>query len=237
MYITASSVLAADSTPGTPACQIGAARIAPTASVSTSAGSSSGSSSREAPNEAVSATPASTPRRRWMGRPACSSIRVSSHSAPALARTTSALNSQAGAFTTMSTNTGSRTSALSRRFSNAGLRAASTSPPAATATATSHSTEAARPPLELGDGAIEVDRPEVRPVGRRDPQLGVGDLPQQEVRDAHLAAGADQEIRIRHAVGVEGAADVGLRDVVGSQLAGPHAPGQGPERVEQLVAA
>src|SRR5438067_2563511 len=237
MYSTASSVLAVDSTPGTPDCQIGAARMAPTARASTSPGSSSGSGSRDAPNEAVSTTAASRPRRRWTGRPACSSIRVSSHDARAPARTTSALNSHAGAFTTISRNAGSSTAVLSKRFSTAGLPAPPTSPPAATATATSHSTEAARPPLELRDGTIEVDRPEVRPVGGRDPQLGVGDLPQQEVRDPHLTAGADQQIGIRHAVGVEGAADVGLRDVVGSQLAGPHAAGQRAEGVEQLVAA
>src|SRR5262245_5201001 len=44
---------------------------------------------------------------------------------------------------------------------------------------------------------------EVRPQRVGDPDLGIRDLTQQEVADAHLAARPDQEIRIRLTGGVE----------------------------------
>ena len=90
-----------------------------------------------------------------------------------------------------------------------------------------------------GHGHVTLHRSGASAAGtpRRRDRGRVGDLPQEEVRDPHLTTGADQQIGIRHAVGVEGAADVGLRDVVGGQLAGPHAAGQRAEGVEQLVAA
>src|SRR5207244_9298148 len=36
----------------------------------------------------------------------------------------------------------------------------------------------------------------LRPAFFRDPQLGVGDLPEQEVADAHLAGGADEQVGV-----------------------------------------
>ena len=56
---------------------------------------------------------------------------------------------------------------------------------------------------------------EVRPQRVGDPDLGVGDLPEQEVADAHLAAGADQQIGIGLAGGVEEAGEALLVDLVG----------------------
>src|SRR5437879_3817920 len=44
---------------------------------------------------------------------------------------------------------------------------------------------------------------ELGPALRRHPQLGVGDLPQQKVADAHLARRANQEIGLRHACRAE----------------------------------
>src|SRR5262245_46270467 len=160
-------------------------------------------------------------------------MRVSSHSAAALVATTSALKIQSGALTTISRNRGSSTTVLATRFSNAGL---GYSRVRLAVVATSHSTEAAIALLKVGDRPVEIGGAEIRPQDRRDPQLGVGNLPQQEVRDAHLAAGADQEIGVRHAVGVERAADVGLADIFRRQRARAHLAGQRAKGVEQLVA-
>src|SRR2546426_1000847 len=134
----------------------------------------------------------------------------------------------------MSRNTGSSTRALSRRFRMPDPRGA----PNATLVgmAMSHPTEAPVAALVVGDGAIEIRGAEVGPERRRHPELGIGDLPQQEVRDAHLAARADEQVGIRQALGVERAADVRLRHRVRRQLARLHAPREDAKGVEQLVA-
>src|SRR2546430_13676872 len=54
-----------------------------------------------------------------------------------------------------------------------------------------HPTEPASPPLEFGDRAVEVGDGEVRPEGRRDPQLRVGDLPQEEIRSEERRVGKE----------------------------------------------
>src|SRR5678816_4257307 len=62
------------------------------------------------------------------------------------------------------------------------------------------------PPIALlvGDYGLEqMGHAEVGPQRVGDPDLRVGDLPQQEVADAHLAARADQQVRIGLAAGVE----------------------------------
>src|SRR5678816_2678318 len=53
--------------------------------------------------------------------------------------------------------------------------------------------------LKMRDGVQELALPEVRPerVGHVD--FGVGDLPQQEVADPHLAAGPDEQVGVRYA--------------------------------------
>src|SRR6267143_2042162 len=233
-YMMASSVWAERSTSGVPR-QTGAASTATTAISRLNTGSASGSSNRAAPKDAVTPTPITRARPRSTGRPACSNRRTSSQSAAALAMTTRLLNIQPGASTTMSRNTGSSTSALSRRFSMPEPRGA----PNATLVgiATSHPTETPLAALVVGDGAVEIRRPEIGPERRRHPELGVGDLPQQEVRHAHLAARADQQIGIRHALGVERAADVRLRYRLRRQLARLHAARERAEGVEQLVAS
>src|SRR5918996_5219977 len=58
--------------------------------------------------------------------------------------------------------------------------------------------EASRPLLEVADRFEEVLTIEVRPEDRGEPQLRVGNLPQEEVRDPLLSARADQQIRRRH---------------------------------------
>ena len=56
---------------------------------------------------------------------------------------------------------------------------------------------------ELLDGGIEIGLAEVRPQGRREDELRVGALPQQEVAGALLTAGADDQVGIALAGGVE----------------------------------
>src|SRR4051812_40411875 len=53
-----------------------------------------------------------------------------------------------------------------------------------------HPPEAALAALVVGDGLEQVPAAEVRPQRVGDPQLRVGELPQHEVREPHLAARA-----------------------------------------------
>ncbi len=70
--------------------------------------------------------------------------------------------------------------------------------------------EAAFAALVVGDGFEEMDAAEVGPEAVGDEDLGVGDLPEEEVGDALLAGGADDEVGVGHVRGVEGAGDAGL---------------------------
>ncbi len=70
--------------------------------------------------------------------------------------------------------------------------------------------EAAFAALVVDDGFEEMDAAEVRPETVCDEDLGVGDLPEEEVGDALLAGGADDEIGVGHVRGVEGARNGGL---------------------------
>ena len=57
--------------------------------------------------------------------------------------------------------------------------------------------------LEVEDRLEQVAAAEVGPEGRGHPDLGVGDLPEQEVRDPQLARGADQQVGVGLARRVE----------------------------------
>src|SRR5206468_4939868 len=57
--------------------------------------------------------------------------------------------------------------------------------------------------LVLEDGLEKMLAPEIRPICGSDPDFGIGDLPEKKVADAHFPAGADQQIGIRDARGVE----------------------------------
>src|SRR5262245_22940397 len=46
--------------------------------------------------------------------------------------------------------------------------------------------------LVVRHGLVEMAAAEIRPQRVRDPHLGVGELPEHEVGDAHLTAGADE---------------------------------------------
>src|SRR5262245_43327182 len=186
---------------------------------------------------AVVAAPTPIASRAWTARPVLSSIRVISMHARRDTPATRAWNIHGGAPTVNQTKTGTRTAALAARRHITGT------PPALSRTArsatstlpTSHLAEAPRPLLELGHRLVEVARAEVRPEHGGDEELGVGDLPQEEVRDPHLAAGADHEIRVGNVGGIEGAADVRLAGVLGIQLTGLDLTGQRANRGRRCV--
>lgn len=79
-------------------------------------------------------------------------------------------------------------------------------------------TESALAMLVGVDGLEQVKAVEVGPEAVGDEDLGVGDLPEEEVGDALLAGGADDEVGVGHVRGVEGAGDGGL--VEGLECAG-----------------
>jgi hypothetical protein len=70
--------------------------------------------------------------------------------------------------------------------------------------------EAALALLVVLDGLQQVDAAEVGPEAVGDEDLRVGDLPQQEVRDALLARGADDQVGVGHVPRVEVVGDVVL---------------------------
>src|SRR5688572_22877001 len=117
-------------------------------------------------------------------------MRASSHTAAPLVATTSRWNTQTGTATTTNTKSGTSTTALATRLSiepAAGAGVAATVP-------TSDPTESTRTALELRDGAVQVEGAEVRPQRGRDEELGVRDLPEQEIGDPHLPARPDEEV-------------------------------------------
>ena len=72
---------------------------------------------------------------------------------------------------------------------------------------------------ELEERGVEGVRSEVGPERLGEVELGVGRLPDQEVRQALLAAGPDDEVRVGQADRVERRADGGLVDVLGRDAA------------------
>src|SRR5437868_10233652 len=64
-------------------------------------------------------------------------------------------------------------------------------------------------------GGAELRLAEVGPQGVDEDELGVRQLPEQEVRDAKLARGADQQVRIRHVGLVQAGRERLLVDLVG----------------------
>src|SRR5579875_749686 len=64
-------------------------------------------------------------------------------------------------------------------------------------------TEPPLAPAELGQGLAEMRRAEIGPEHVHEDELGIGALPEQEIRKPLLAAGSDHEIRVGHPVGEE----------------------------------
>src|SRR5215212_9434856 len=69
------------------------------------------------------------------------------------------------------------------------------------------------------DRGVELALVEIRPQRVAEVQLGVREVPQQEVADALLAAGADQQIGIRQAGEREVTAELCFVDVFRAQFA------------------
>ncbi len=99
-----------------------------------------------------------------------------------------------------------------------------------------HEPEAALPPAEMLDRGVELALVEVRPQRVAEVQLGVGEIPQQEIADALLAAGADQQVGIRQTGQRQLLAELRLVDVVRAQLAGDAALGELPRGASDVPA-
>src|SRR6185503_8499593 len=98
------------------------------------------------------------------------------------------------------------------------------------------STEASLALLEIGERLEVLTLAEIRPQRVGDVDLGVGELPEEEVADAHLAAGPDEQVRIGDALGGEMVLDRAGVDLVGLELAAPHAARDGARRPRDLLA-
>jgi len=126
-------------------------------------------------------------------------------------------NTHTGPSATIHTNRGRRISVLrSRRRSPPRWEGTACSTDPETGTPCARDITLVRsgvPLLEVGDRETKLARPEVRPERRRHPQLGVGDLPQEEIGQTQLPARADQQVRVGNAVGVERAGDANLVDI------------------------
>ncbi|SPE56269.1 hypothetical protein SBV1_2320021 [Verrucomicrobia bacterium] len=79
--------------------------------------------------------------------------------------------------------------------------------------------KAAVPAVVFFQGGIELGFAEVRPERGGDHQLGVRNLPEEEVADSHLTAGADEHVRVRKVSRVEMLAKNFLGDVRGVEFA------------------
>jgi len=86
--------------------------------------------------------------------------------------------------------------------------------------------QAALPARVVAQRAQEVDTPEIRPVDLTEVVLRVHRLPQQEAGQTLLTRGADDQVRIRLALGVQVLGDVLLGQRVRYLLQG--GPGRGP---------
>src|SRR5688572_9053189 len=68
--------------------------------------------------------------------------------------------------------------------------------------------------LEIQNRFVQVALAEIGPQHRRDVQLGVRDLPEQEVRESLLAGGANQQVGIGRVSGKQPLLDLPLIDVL-----------------------
>ncbi len=55
--------------------------------------------------------------------------------------------------------------------------------------------------LKVANGFVEFNAPEVGPIAIGDVNFGVSKLPQEKITDSELAAGANEQIGVWHAVG------------------------------------
>src|SRR5690349_19033243 len=78
---------------------------------------------------------------------------------------------------------------------------------------------ASRPAEIFLDSGVEVVGVEIGPLPLEEDELGIGTLPEQEIGNALLAAGADQQVGIRHIGGQQKLREVLLVQLLGLQLA------------------
>ncbi len=100
--------------------------------------------------------------------------------------------------------------------------------------------EASELPLarrERKTGGEQVIASEFGPEDVGDPDLGVGDLPEQEIAHAHLAGGADQEVRVGHPLGGQVGGESSFVDIVRLERAGADILGQASGGVGDLECA
>src|SRR5439155_22806231 len=108
--------------------------------------------------------------------------------------------------------------------------------PAGYGTSSGDVAEAPLAPLVVEDSVEQVAPGDVGPEHGRHVQLGVGELPQEEVRDAQLARGANQQIRIAPGSSVELLAHSVFIDVLEPSRALQDFLGEQPRRPRQLGA-
>src|SRR5438034_1576416 len=92
------------------------------------------------------------------------------------------------------------------------------------------------PALIVKDGLEQVAPRDVRPEHRRDVQLGVGELPQQEIGEPAFAGRPDQQVRVAPGRGIKLGANRVLVDVLESLDALEHLFGKQARRPGQLAA-
>src|SRR5438552_1750130 len=98
----------------------------------------------------------------------------------------------------------------------------------------------AKSPVARGERSnrlVQLVLPEIRPEYITDVKLRVADLPEKIIADAHLAGGADKQIGIGHAGGVEMLGDGVFIDVAWIELAGLHLLCDRPDTIDNLRAA
>src|SRR5690606_10968495 len=120
-------------------------------------------------------------------------------------------------------NRGSPTPAVSQR-------GAMSEPPATL----HHPAEAALPPLIIQDRPAEVVAVKLGPVHGGNPELRVGQLPEEEVADAPLAPRADAQVGIGQSVSVKVVGKNFFGDPVGGEFARENGPGQFRRRPHNL---
>src|SRR6185369_2955082 len=78
--------------------------------------------------------------------------------------------------------------------------------------------------VKLADGILEIILGEVGPQAIEEHQLGVGRLPQQEIADPLLAAGADHQVRVGNLSGQQVSRKQGVVNLADPEAAGRDLP-------------
>ena len=100
-----------------------------------------------------------------------------------------------------------------------------------------HTSEPPLAGLIAADGFEEIQLLKIGPVHVGEIQFRVGGLPQQEVAQPMLAAGADEQIRVRQVRGEQALVQGLLIDLVRRQPAGGNVPRQPPGGFDDLAPA